>query len=137
MTIVADSDSLIGMLYPNDAHHHRALTALNWLIRNEAKIVHPATVIPEATTTLAGRLAQPEIARQITQLLVSDKLFIEPVDDGVLKEAATLLKSGSSKHHTLFDAIVAAIARRLNADAVFSFDGWYPELGLKLVSDLL
>ena len=42
-----------------------------------------------------------------------------------------------SKHHTLFDAIVAAVAKKYYADAIFSFDKFYKSKGFKLVSELL
>jgi len=44
------------------------------------------------------------------------------------------LKKG--KHHTLFDAVVAAVADKYQADAIFSFDKFYKSKGFKLASDL-
>ena len=43
----------------------------------------------------------------------------------------------TAKKNTLFDAVVAAIAKRLNADAIFSFDEWYRKIGLTLTDDLI
>jgi hypothetical protein len=50
---------------------------------------------------------------------------VQFVDHEILGEAADLFNPLASKKNTLFDAVVAAIAKRLNADAIFSFDGWY------------
>jgi predicted nucleic acid-binding protein len=37
----------------------------------------------------------------------------------------------------LFDALVATFAKKYNADAIFSFDEWYKNLGFKLVTSLV
>jgi predicted nucleic acid-binding protein len=37
----------------------------------------------------------------------------------------------------LFDALVAAVAKKNNADAIFSFDEWYKKLGFTLVTGLI
>ncbi len=41
-----------------------------------------------------------------------------------------------SKHNTLFDAVVAATAKKYQADAIFSFDKFYKKQGFKLASEL-
>jgi predicted nucleic acid-binding protein len=43
----------------------------------------------------------------------------------VLNAAAALFKPHGSKHNTIFDAIVAALAQKHHAQAIFSFDDWY------------
>jgi len=53
-----------------------------------------------------------------------------------LTEALALFNLHGSKQNTLFDAVVAAMARRLNAAAIFSFDKWYEKLGFRLVTRL-
>ena len=57
-------------------------------------------------------------------------------DDAVLAEALTLFNPHGSKQNTLFDAVVAALAKRLDADAIFSFDSWYEKRGFRLVAQL-
>ncbi|MEK9179518.1 MAG: hypothetical protein AAB893_03555, partial [Patescibacteria group bacterium] len=42
-----------------------------------------------------------------------------------------------SKHNTLFDCIIAAVAKEYRADAIFSFDKFYRKLGFKLAEDIL
>lgn len=39
-------------------------------------------------------------------------------------QALLLYNPHGSKQNTLFDAVVATIAKELNADAIFSFDEW-------------
>ena len=62
---------------------------------------------------------------------------VQAVDYAILTEAADLFHPNGSKKNTLFDAVVAAIAKRFNADAIFSFDEWYRKMGLTLTDDLI
>ena len=63
--------------------------------------------------------------------------LIQAVDQETILTAATLFHPLASKKNTLFDAVVAATAKHLHADAIFSFDQWYTKLGLSLASDLI
>jgi predicted nucleic acid-binding protein len=136
MIIVVDSDGLIGLFNKDDAHFQSTQSILLNLTKKSTKFIYPVTTITEATAILKIRLKKPELADQITNLLLSDQLIIEPVDEYLLKEGAKLLTGGSSAHDTLFDAIVAAIAKKYKADAIFSFDKFYNTKGFKLASDL-
>lgn len=62
---------------------------------------------------------------------------VEYISADIMKKAAEIFDAKAiSKQNTLFDAIVAATAEKLEADAIFSFDDWYPKLGFKLASEL-
>lgn len=137
MTIVVDSDGLIGLLNKDDIHNLESTRILTKLTQQEATLIYPATVIAESTTLLQTRLKKPMLAAQIIELLVTDRFIIEPVDKDTLKVATSFMKPDGSKHDTLFDAIVAACAKTLSADVIFSFDTWYRKLGLKLVEDVV
>jgi len=137
MTIIVDSDGLIGMLFKDDAHFLSAQVIIQKLSKRETIFIYPATVITESTTILKIRIKKPELADQIAKLLLSGQLVIEPVDEELLKKAVNLLagKKGS-EHNTLFDAVVAAVAEEHKADAIFSFDKFYKTKGFKLASEL-
>ena len=62
---------------------------------------------------------------------------MQAVDHAILTEAGDLFNPNGSKNNTLFDAVVAVIAKRLNAVAIFSFDEWYRKIGLTLTDDLI
>lgn len=87
-------------------------------------------------TTLQRRLNNPQAAAELVRLVNEAKLAIEPIDDALLAEALMLFNPHGSKQNTLFDAVVAALAKRLNADAIFSFDRWYEKRGFRLVTRL-
>lgn len=136
MTIVVDSDGLIGSLHADDSHFSASQKLLSTFINKQAKLIYPATVIAESVTFLQGRLNKPELAKRVIQLVSEDKLNVELVDNIILKQASVFMDFQRSKHHTLFDAIVVAIARKHHADAIFSFDRFYKKKGFKLASDL-
>ena len=136
-TIIFDADGLIALFSKGDAHAEKAIALLQKLVQEEAKILYPATAIAEATTTLQRKLNKPHLAAQIAELIKENKFPIEPVNEDTLNTAVQYFKPvESSKHNTLFDALVAAIAKENNADAIFSFDVWYQKQGFTLVTSL-
>lgn len=137
MTIIVDSDGLIGLLDKEDAHYVSAQMILEKLAKEKTKFIYPATVIVESTTILRIRLKKPEVADQITRLLLSGLLLVESIDEILLKKAVSLLEEkGGDSHNTLFDGVVAAVANKYSADAIFSFDRFYKKIGFTLAEDL-
>jgi predicted nucleic acid-binding protein len=137
-TVIVDADGLIALFNKDDAHAEKAIGLLEKLVREEAKILYPATAIVEATTTLQRKLDKSHLAAQIAELIKENKFPIEPVSEDTLNTAVQYFKPvESSKHNTLFDALVAAVAKKNNADGIFSFDEWYQKLGFKLVTSLI
>ena len=61
---------------------------------------------------------------------------VEYVDEYAMLLAVNIFNPVSSKQNTFFDAIVAATAKKLNTDTIFSFNAWYRKLGFKLAADL-
>lgn len=136
MIVVVDSDGLIGSLHQEDVHYRNAHQILGKLIQREVKLIYPATVIVESVTFLQGRLNKPELAGEIIDLVNKDQFEIEAVDNRLLQQASLLLNLNKGKHYTLFDAIVAAVAKKYNSDTIFSFDKFYKSQGFKLASEL-
>ncbi len=130
--IVVDADALIGLFYDQDAHAQEALTIAQKLQSLNAKLIYPATTIIETVTTLQRKLQRPDVVKQIMTLVERTPLIIEPVDNAILAEALALFDPDGSKKNTLFDAVVAAIAAKVAAKAIFSFDGWYEKQGFTL-----
>lgn len=135
MTIIVDSDGLIGSLNPDDVHHVSSREILLQLGKG-VRVIYPATVIVESVTFLQGRLNKPELASKLIELINTNILDIEPIEVALLQQASLFMNFKASKHHTLFDAIVAAVAKKYKADAIFSFDKFYKSKGFKLASEL-
>lgn len=136
MIIIVDSDGLIGSLNPTDVHYSTSNKILSKLADVNARLLYPATTIAESVTFLQGRLNMPNLAGGIIKMIREDKIHIAPVDSDLLKNACSIMNLKSSKHNTLFDCIVVAIAEKYEADAIFSFDKFYKSKGFKLASEL-
>lgn len=136
MIVIVDSDGLIGISNPEDVHYLISVSILQKLKKLNARLIYPATTIAEATAVLQIRLNKSKTADQIIEFTESGVFQIEPVDQATLIDAAFFLKKGRSKHATMFDGIVAAIAQKHKADAIFSFDKFYKRKGFKLASEL-
>ena len=136
-TIVVDSDALIGLFYDQDAHAQEALEIAQKLQSLNAKLIYPATTIIETVTTLQRKLQRPDVVKQIMALVERTPLIIEPVDTTILAEVLVLFDPDGSKKNTLFDAVVAAIAAKVSAKAIFSFDGWYEKQGFTLARQVV
>jgi predicted nucleic acid-binding protein len=130
--IVADADALIALALEEDPHHEKAKTIANRLEGQAYTIIFPITVFPEALTTLKRAFNQPIKAHLINRQLQQGAFHIEYLDAEIMNRASQIFDHAKSKQNTLFDAIVAATAEKLEADAIFSFDEWYPKLGFTL-----
>lgn len=88
-------------------------------------------------TTLHRRLNNPQLAETVRKQTIEGQLVIEEIDRDMPKQASTLFNPFGSKHNTLFDAVVAMVARKYAATTIFSFDRWYSHIGLTLASELI
>lgn len=136
MTIVVDSDGLIGFSNPEDVHYLVCMKILQNLKKLASVLIYPATTIAETTAVLQIRLNKQETADQIIEFTKSGAFQIESVNQETLVNAASFLDKDRSKHVTIFDGIVAAVAQKYQADAIFSFDKFYKKQGFKLASEL-
>ena len=135
--IIVDADALIALVDQDDAHSQQALALAKQLQEIEAPLLYPATTIVEAVTTLQRKLNKPALVAQLVAGIAAHHFLVETIDDELLNRAAALFKPYGSKQNTLFDAIVATVATKHKAQAIFSFDDWYAKQGLMLVSDML
>lgn len=134
--IIVDADALIALVDVEDAHAAHAVAIVKQLQEIEVPLLYPTTTIAEAATALQRKLKKPTIVAQIVGAVKAHQFLIEPVDADLLDAAAALFNPYGSKKNTIFDAIVAALAQKHHAQAVFSFDGWYRKQGFKLIPEL-
>lgn len=135
--VVGDTDSLVALADNNDANHKKAIRISEQLISEDFQIIYPNTAILEAITVLSRTKNLPEKAKLINKQYLKKSFTVEYVNLEIQTRAAEIFETKSqSKKNTIFDAIVAATARKLEADLIFSFDEWYPKLGFKLATTL-
>lgn len=135
--IVVDADALIAVFDPADAHFQTALSILHQIDIVGATLLYPSTAIAEAVTTFQRKLHNQQAVTHIIQRIKQKEFQVEAVDQVILDEAALIFDPNGSKKNTLFDAIVATIAKRHHATTIFSFDRWYKNIGLTLVREHL
>lgn len=134
--VVADADALIALFLETDFHHNKAVAISAKLSKQGISIIFPLTVFPEAVTTLKRAFNQPQKAHLLNKQYLAGVFEMEYIDEEIMKKAAEIFdQKAVSKQNTLFDAIVAATAEKLEAEAIFSFDDWYTKLGLKLAQE--
>ena len=133
---IGDTDGLIAILHEEDKNFRKAKETIAKLLQNDAQVIFPLTTIAETVTTLKRKLNQPELAAKVIKQITSSVLAIEDTDTKLLKSALLFFDPKGSKQNTLFDAIVAATAKKLNTKIIFSFDRWYEKLGFKLAYNL-
>lgn len=82
-------------------------------------------------------LPTPTVTTQLIEMIKHDQLPVSVIDTDMLKRAAVLFSPLGSKKNTLIDCSVVAIAQKIKADGIFSYDSFYTKHGLKLAEDLV
>jgi predicted nucleic acid-binding protein len=135
--IIVDSDAFIAIFDKNDALFQDAFSLLNKIDAAGATLLYPSTMIAEATTTFQRKLTNQAAVTHIINRIKAREFIVEQVNQATIDEATKVFQPTGSKQNTFFDAIVAAIAKKHTARAVFSFDTWYEKVGLELVSTIM
>lgn len=134
--VVGDADALIALAFQGDANHARALAVAKRLSASKCRLIYPNTAILEAVTALARKLSLPENSLLLNDQYRQGALDVFYVTQEVQARASEIFaKFSKSKANTLFDAVVVAIAEKLGAQSIFSFDKWYLSLGHKLSTE--
>ncbi len=134
---VGDADGLISLALPLHPNHDLAVAGTTAFAKQGVEVIFPSTVFPEAITSLKRAANQPEKAHLLAKQFSQGAFNVLYVDQDIMNRACEIFDNTKSKQNTFFDAIVAATADNLGADYIFSFDGWYPKLGLKLFTTFL
>lgn len=134
--VVVDADALVAQTNPKDIHHQKATEISQSLIEQNAKVLYPVTAIIEAATHMQRVLNSTASAYDIVQLMTSPEAQVIEVNKQTLNNASEYFSPTTSKKNTIFDCIVAAVAKEHKSDAIFSFDKFYKKKGFRLASDL-
>src|SRR5436305_13533365 len=135
--VIADADAIISFVNVEDANHNKTKQIMQRFALLQVNLLFPTTAICEAVTVLRGKLNKPNDASKVIAQLQHGDFLVQAVDQEILSDALTLYNPLASKKNTLFDAVIAALSTRLNADAIFSFDERHGIIGLTLASDLI
>ena len=134
--VIVDADAIIAQVNPKDKHNQVAMKISRNLTNVNAQVIYPSTAIAESNAHRQRVLNSTASAYQTAVLFTRPGIQVAEVNQETLKLAIKYFSPKTSKKNTLFDCIVAAIAEDNNADAIFSFDGFYKKNGFKLASEL-
>ena len=135
--LVGDADSLIALVFKGDANNPKAEDISRMIAAEGYDLIYPVTALTEAITTLKRSMSLTREAHFLNSQYQKGVFNVQYVDEEIVLSASKIFEKTVSKKNTIFDAIVAATAEKLEADAIFSFDDWYPKLGFKLAGDLV
>lgn len=135
--VVVDSDSIFAIFNPNDPLNIKATQTLQQLITQEFQLIYPTSVLFEIISLFQQVLPTPAITSKLIEMIKNDALLIHVIDNELIKESATIFKPAGSKKNTLVDCSVVAVAKKIKADGVFTYDEFYTKQGLKLAGDLI
>jgi predicted nucleic acid-binding protein len=132
MTIIIDTDAIFALSNPMDALHTRAKRILK-KAENPTIILSPTTIV-EFSFTAARKLGLAQ-AKHITQTMTDGRMRIETVHANDVQTATQLFYQQRTKAESLCDCFVMALAKKVQADCIFSFDQGYTKNGFVLIED--
>lgn len=134
--IIVDADAIIAQASQNDNLHDKAVAISERLAQLNAQIFYPVTAITEATTHIQRVLSSGATAYGTAMIFANPNINVVEVNQNTIKNAIKFFSPNTSKKNTLYDCIIATIAKEYKADAIFSFDKFYKKNGFKLASEL-
>lgn len=136
LIIIGDADAIIAQTNPDDVHHQKATVISDILKSKDAEVIYPVTAILEAATHMQRVLNSSANAYGTAVYFSNPNIQVVEVNQDILKGALKYFDPNTSKKNTLFDCVVATLAEKYDADAIFSFDKFYKSKGFKLASEL-
>ncbi len=135
--MVGDADALIALISEADAHHQEADRIARQLDRYGIPVIFPVSTVAETINAFRRKFDSPLLAQSLTEKVTRQELLVETVDSPLLSSAIGIFNPHGSKKNTIFDAIVAALAREHDIEVIFAFDEWYEKLGFTLAKDIV
>lgn len=135
--IFVDADAFIALAKKTDANHEKATALLGQLIQDPGIQITSNYVFAEAITVISQRVGHQAAIEYIENLKTNNFFFIERIDEELEEAAIEIFKKQTSKNTSFVDCANMALFKKLNVDAVFSFDQVYKKNGFTLLEDLL
>jgi predicted nucleic acid-binding protein len=117
-SVLADAGPLYAAVDPEDAHHHRALRELDKLANEKREVLVTFPTLLEAYSLVRTRLG-PKIASGWLGEM-TDAALLNPAPEDY-RQAFAEVQRLADQRISLFDATVAALARRLGVE-VWTYD---------------
>ena len=116
--MLADTGPLYAAADPDDTHHKRARRDLSRLAKAHQEVVVAYPTLLEAYTLVLFRLGESVALRWLEEM--AGAALVNPVAEDY-RQAVARVQSLKDQPITLFDALVATLARRLSLE-VWTYD---------------
>lgn len=137
-TVIVDADAIIAQTVLSDSNHEKAVIISQKLAHEGVTVIYPVTAVAEAVTVLQRVFSSGSSAYTTATIFVESKTPVLEIGTRIYSLAVNeYFSSRASKKNTLFDCIIAAVAKEHRADAIFSFDKFYKKLGFKLAGEII
>lgn len=136
MTTIIDTDVLLGIFSPKDAHNKTSLSLLDKLLERNDEIFLLSTTLAEFALLASSRIGMSETKNSIKRIILSEYSSLD-ITEEVTAKAVELYFAQTSKEESLFDCYIMAAAKKIPADYIFSFDKGYEKNGFVLAMDFL
>lgn len=131
--VLIDSDAFVAWLRPSDLFHNRASEVFARIQKKEWRFATTSLVILETATVLSHRDGH-NIAKRFLQLVEEYKLPVIHINEDLQETTIRLFQSQSTRGTSMVDCANAVVTERFGIHRVFSFDRFYRQLGLEVLS---
>jgi len=128
MKILIDADALVALAKTDDSNHQQAIK-ISQKLRKAFFYITPFT-IPEAATVLAYKVSQKQAVRFLKNARERQLIAVNPEPE--IYALADRIFCGQQKKGTSWiDCLNVAVVKKMNLEAIFSFDRFYRKFGIK------
>lgn len=136
MITLVDTDFLLGLTNPFDAHYKKAVSLLGSLVQFGIDPLILPTTLCEYALLASSRIGVSQTKKAISQFTQAN--YITPVlNEDFTQQSITKYLAQTSKEESLFDCFIMVASTVYQAECIASFDRGYTKNGLLLVSDFV
>lgn len=138
LTVFVDSDAFVAAVKKADTTHKKARSLFQKLKEQEAILVTSNYVFSETVTVISQKMGHDAAIFYIDSMQSTESmLLIKRIDEQLEEQAIEIFKKQTSKNTSFVDCTNMAFLKKMQIDAIFSFDQIYKKNGFTLVEDLV
>jgi len=130
--VLIDSDAFVAWSLPEDFFHQQVQALFEKLSKEKTRLVSTSLVIAETATVLSNRGGQAT-ARLFLERIEQIGLPVIHITEEIQQEAMEFFKRQDTRGTSMVDCSNVVVTHRFFIPEIFSFDGFYKRLNLKIV----
>lgn len=135
--VIVDSDAIFALYNPTDPLNAKARKVYSELLDRKVEFIYPSSVVFEILSLLQRVLKSTEILELFFDAINEDTNVVFQIEHDTFLDTLKLFNPRGSNKNSIVDCSVVAVAKKMKADGIFSFDEFYVKQGLKLARDLI